>query len=255
MLMENFELTGLPEMLRQSWANACEIVRTGGVCHHPTSGHVAVASLTSVDLYVINNHKCRCKGYEIRNMCAHVLAAAHQTDTMLRAVTSYRPPKASSLLPKSPDAGRKPNHHPRKRLPPHQQLPINRSLFRPAIELSQTSSEPAEKIIKFVRLIDTQSTVCYGCGGMFRQKRNDPPPPPPYDIVITTTLRRAFRKRNTNRVTISSTPENVYFHIFRSCLTQQGVLLKKDNFINDVRPIFLKECHKLKVLKEFGINL
>jgi hypothetical protein len=247
-------MSGLPKIFRKSWENACQIISVGGVSRHPTNGKPVVISLTSKELYVISGHTCSCPRFKSLNMCAHVLAAAFDMDSLFQAVLTYRPPAIPSTIQKPSGAGRKPNQNPRNRIPIEKSTLLDRSNFHSLLP-STPPQEDEEKQYRFVRLVDTQSTVCYGCEGKFREKKNGPPPPPPYDIVIKTKTRKVYRQRGTCTVKISAQPENVYLHMVKKCLAQRDMTLNANNYIVDVLPGFLKECHRLKAVKEFGIRL
>lgn len=101
---------------------------------------------------------------------------------------------------------------------------------------------------------DTSATTCYGCKGKVREKPSAPPPPPPYDLFIRHFERRVYNRPGETKLRISTKPEMVYFHPFKSCVNltvqdlKDGRLLPKD----DIEQC-LNQAHKRLLLKEFGM--
>ena len=136
---------------------------------------------------------------------------------------------------------------PRKNHPPRDVSQYGERVEAP---FPSEDSYPYELI--FVK--DTSATTCYGCKGKVREKPSAPPPPPPYDLFIRHFERRVYNRPGETKLRISTKPEMVYFHPFKSCVNltvqdaKDGRLLAKD----DIEQC-LNQAHKRLLLKEFGM--
>lgn len=61
-------------------------------------------------------------------------------------------------------------------------------------------------------------TTCYGCANKFRPSMNDSPPPEPYDVVLCRKQVRAYTPKGSVGLRFTLKPENVFFHLKRSCV-------------------------------------
>ena len=117
---------------------------------------------------------------------------------------------------------------------------------------------PNSQLLRLTWLKGTRITTCYGCGNKFRSSRHDPVPPEPYDVVVIGTKQiRAYTPRGATGISFSTKPENVYFHLKKSCvLVQCSNTISKDNFIvYDDEKLKIKFSHQNMLRKEFGIDL
>ena len=81
-------------------------------------------------------------------------------------------------------------------------------------------------------------------------------PPPPHDFVIGHKEKRRYRDPNTLQMTITSKPENVYFHTSQTCIR-----LRHPYFIPSMLHVapsvvgMLSPTHKIHLRSEFGIMI
>ena len=86
---------------------------------------------------------------------------------------------------------------------------------------------------------DTSATTGYGCKGRIRH----------FEI-------RVYNRPGDTKLRLSSKPEMVYFHPFKSCVNltvqdvSEGKLIVKDGIAQ-----YLNEAHKRLLMKEFGFVL
>lgn len=256
-----FEMSGLPEYLHGSWANAEKIIELGGICQHPSDpDKYCVMSLTqgyvhTVQRFMSGNINCsNCPRFDSYGICAHTLALSRWIGTADEYVAKYTPEVDKFVrfhLPRK--AGKKPGEKSRVRVNRKEQR--NTAGWKDRVAITDSSSaEYSKYTVTFVR--DTTATTCYGCGGKVRDKPSQNPPPPPFDIFLKRYECRVFKKRGETNLSISKNKEPVYYHPLQSCLNKKH---GEGNACNIVVPDNVKKqlCpgHKETLLKEFSIKI
>ena len=93
--------------------------------------------------------------------------------------------------------------------------------------LESIDSFPKPESLHLRWLEGSRVTTCYGCEEKFRSSMHTPPPPVPYDVVLCRAQIRAYMPKGKVGLRFSLKPENVFFHITRSC-----VKMKSSDHIN-----------------------
>ena len=249
-----FEMSGLPEYLHGSWANANKIIELSGICQHPSDPtKYCVMSLTQGSVHTVQNFKSgnlncsNCPRFDSYGICAHTLAVSKWIGVVDGYVAKYTPDVnkfVRSHLP--PKAGKKPGEKTRVRN--NGKKPRHTAGWRDRVAIADSSNDEYSKYtITMVR--DTAATTCYGCGGKVRDKPSQNPPPPPFDIFLKRYECRVFKKRGENNLSISKSKEPVYYHPLQSCLNKK---YGEGNADNIVVP---DHGHKETLLKEFGLEI
>ena len=84
---------------------------------------------------------------------------------------------------------------------------------------------------------------------------SDPSPPEPYDVVLCRKQVRAYTPRGTVGLRFTLKPENIFFHLKRSCVqmkNSEGVSAAS-LLLSDTDKENLKTSHKIMIRKEFGV--
>ena len=95
----------------------------------------------------------------------------------------------------------------------------------------------------------------YGCGNKLRNSMSDPSPPEPYDVVLCRKQVRAYTPRGTVGLRFTLKPENIFFHLKRSCVQMKNSEGVSANslVLSDTDKENLKTSHKMMIRKEFGV--
>ena len=100
----DFDLTGLPEVLKGSWLNAKRILDKDGVGTTPGDSKSRIVVSTSRDVFHcvrIDNFripkKCGCKRFEELKVCAYIFAVAFLEETLDKILDNYYPQLPSVL--------------------------------------------------------------------------------------------------------------------------------------------------------------
>ena len=255
----NFDEFNLPEFLKGTWKNASRIVALEGIGPFPNdAGKRTVISLSSPTVHTVEikskgkEFVCddHCPRFKECAICAHTVAVAYKVGKLEEFVASYEVPIAQMVQAGIPGrSGMKDNKRVRKRKRAGNP-PRDVSQYGERVEARQVPgdvSSPYELV--FVK--DTSATTCYGCKGRVREKPSAPPPPSPYDLFIRHSEIRVCNRPGDTKLRLSSKPEMVYFHPFKSCVNlsvvSEGKLIVKDGIEQ-----YLNEAHKRLLMKEFG---
>lgn len=181
-----------------------------------------------------------------------MIAVAHNDGVLQDLVVKWEPNLSKlvqSFIPKA--AGRKPG--PRR----------NRLSRAPKQGDVGQLEDPLEDVTAFDKpepyylrwLEGSKVTTCYSCGSKFRNSMSDPPPPEPYDVVLCRKQVRAYTPRGTLGLHFTLKPENVFFHLKRSCVqmkNSEGVSAAS-LVLSDTDKENLKISHKMMLRKAFGV--
>ena len=261
----SFDDYNFPEFLRGSWANANKIVQLDGIGPFPNDERKrTVLSLTSGTVHTVEirasgkKFSCdnSCPRFKECGICAHTIAVAFKVGKLKELSEEYHI-ILSQMVPIPDSSGKKEHEKARKRKRTEQFPPRDLSQYgdRLASRSEGCSSEQGQPY-ELVFVKDTAATTCYGCKGRVRNKPSDAPPPPPHDVFIRHRERRLYNRPGETKIRISSTPEMVYYHPFKSCtnLTAGDVREGKLIVADDVQKN-LSTLHKRVLFKEFGMML
>lgn len=181
-----------------------------------------------------------------------MIAVAHNDGVLQDLVVKWEPNLSKlvqSFIPKA--AGRKPG--PRR----------NRLSRAPKQGDVGQLEDPLEDVTAFDKpepyylrwLEGSKVTTCYGCGSKFRNSMSDPSPSEPYDVVLCRKQVRAYTPRGTLGWHFTLKPENVFFHLKRSCVQMKNSEGESaaSLVLSDTDKENLKISHKMMLRKEFGV--
>ncbi|CAB4003812.1 Hypothetical predicted protein [Paramuricea clavata] len=241
-ILPDFESTGLPRNLKQLWSNAEIILQKNGVTKvQASSGLSAVISLRKPN----QNYK----------MCSHVIAASQQDGTLGELIAKWQPNLSNivqSSIPKK--SGKKPGP---KRVCGFTCAPEQRDINRLDDPLKDVPAFPKPEALHLRWIEGSRITTCYGCENKFHASVNAPPPPPPYDVVLCRAQIKAYTPRGSVGLRFSFKPENVFFHLRRSCvdLKSSEPVTAESVVVSESDRQKLRSSHKVMLRKEFGVVL
>ena len=260
-ILPDFESTGLPRNVKQSWSNAEMILQENGVTKiQASSGLSAVISLRKPNQVhivkkVSGGISCDCDGFKNYKMCSHVIAASQQDGTLGELIAKWQPNLSNivqSSIPKK--SGKKPGP---KRVRGFTRAPEQRDINRLDDPLKDVPAFPKPEALHLRWIEGSKITTCYGCENKFRASVNAPPPPPPYDVVLCRAQIKAYTPRGSVGLRFSFKPENVFFHLRRSCvdLKSSEPVTAESVVVSESDKQKLRSSHKLMLRKEFGVVL
>lgn len=260
-ILPDFESTGLPRNVKQSWSNAEMILQKNGVTKiQASSGLSAVISLRKPNQVhivkkVSGGISCDCDGFKNYKMCSHVIAASQQDGTLGELIAKWQPNLSNivqSSIPKK--SGKKPGP---KRVRGFTRAPEQRDINRLDDPLKDVPAFPKPEALHLRWIEGSKITTCYGCENKFRASVNAPPPPPPYDVVLCRAQIKAYTPRGSVGLRFSFKPENVFFHLRRSCvdLKSSEPVTAESVVVSESDKQKLRSSHKLMLRKEFGVVL
>ena len=257
----DFDLTGLPEVLKGSWLNAQRILNKDGVGPAPGDPKSRIVVSTSRDVFhrvKIDSSRipkrCDCERFEELKVCAHIFAVAFLEETLDKILDNCYP-QLSSVLKPPVSVGKKPHQTVRKRKStPKEPRDLKKYKQRIQVDDDDIPHIPPDKY-QLVFAKDTKMRVCYGCGGTVRPTL-DFEPPSPWDIVFTRKEFRVYNRKGTQTLSISANKENVYYHPRMRCLKAKNADVNKDSvYIPDTIKRKLDELHRKQLRKDFGVQL
>ena len=257
-VLPDFECSGLPNIMEETWSKAELILQKNGVTKvQATVGMYVVISTSRPHLpHIVNtvngSVKCDCEAFKIHHICSHAIAVAHANGELQNLLAKWEPNLSSlvqSSIPKA--AGRKPGPK-RQRF---SRAPEQRNVSRLADPLEEVNAFEKPEPYYLRWLEGSRVTTCYGCENKFRPSMNDSPPPEPYDVVLCRKQVRAYTPKGSVGLRFTLKPENVFFHLKRSCVELKNAdRLTVDSLVlSDVDKQNLKTTHKMMLRKEFGI--
>ena len=145
-----------------SWKNANEIVQSDCIGDVPGQSNMKICmSLTQDEphlLRIANAGKkvsCDCKGYESKNLCAHVIATAYKLKTLEDIILLWEPNLTWQLSTSLPaGSGKKPNEKRKRKR--------KSTSDRDTSKYSERNASEDDKY-HVVFLSETRATTCYGC--------------------------------------------------------------------------------------------
>lgn len=239
-------------MFKEPWKNAGELVRKKEIVKPPWNANMRIVpSLTNpATPHIVQGTnmwktvKCDCKGFEVRGLCAHVLAVAKIENTLATVIGKWQPSLTKQVRAIGPkQAGQKPG--PKRTR--HQPLQRNVSDYG---KRTKTDTPQQDTMFEVINVSKCKATTCYGCGAKFRKKASDPPPAAPWDILLRRKEYRVYRGEN-NALKISAKLENVYYHVTKACVLKKVELINRDQIVIPEH-IHLQRLHKEQLTKEFG---
>ena len=258
--LPSFEYSGLPPLFRACWKNADTILKKNGVTKvaGAVSTYVVISLSNPSQPHIVNNTKkavnCNCEGFKERKICAHSLAVSHVAGILEKTVSRWTPNLSNlvqNTIPKK--SGKKPGPQRYRASHTAQERDIHSLDDRHDGVVPFPTLEP----FRLTWLEGSRITSCYGCGNKIRATMHHPVPPEPYDIVIGRKQIRAYTPQGSTGLRFSAKPENVYFHLKKSCVAKQcSDPVSKDSLIvSDDQKSKLKFSHRNMLRKEFGIDV
>lgn len=220
-ILPNFDCSGLPKIMEETWSKADLILQKDGVTKiQATAGMYVVISTSRPDQpHIVNkvngSATCDCEAFKSRNICSHVIAVAHKSDDLQDLLGKWEPNLSNlveSSIPKA--AGRKPGPK-RNRF---SRAPEQRDVTRLGDPLKDVDAFAKPEPFYLRWLEGSRVTTCYGCGNKFRPSMNDSLPPEPYDVVLCRKQIKAYTPKGSMGLRFTLKQENAFFHLKRSCV-------------------------------------
>ena len=257
-ILPDFDCSGLPKTLEETWSKADQILQKNGITKvQAATGMSVVISLSKpTQPHIVNTTNgsvsCDCEAFKSRNICHHVLAVAHSNGELQELIVKWQPNFSSlvqSAIPKS--TGRKPG--PKRNRFSRTPEQRNVSQLQDPLEDVTAFEKPEPYYLRWLQ--GSRITTCYGCGNKFRPSINHPPPPEPYDAVLCRKQIRSYTPKGTVGLKFTLKPENVFFHLKRSCVEMKNSdgVTAESLLLSDVDKQNLKTSHKMMFRKEFGV--
>ena len=257
-ILPNFRCSGLPRIMEETWSKAELILQKEGVTKVQAADGMFVAISTSKphQPHIVNtvngSVKCDCEAFKSRDICSHVIAVAHKNGKLQEIIAKWEPNLSSLVQSSIPKAvGKKPGPK-RNRFT---RTPEQRDVGRLEDPLHHVHAFDKPEPYHLRWLEGSRVTSCYGCGNKFRPSMNDSPPPEPYDVVLCRKQVRAYTPKGSVGLRFTLKPENVFFHLKRSCVEQKNSdgVTAHSLVLSDVDKQNLKKTHKMMLKKEFGV--
>eukprot|EP00112_Aurelia_sp_Birch-Aquarium-sp1_P002552 Seg1282.3 transcript_id=Seg1282.3/GoldUCD/mRNA.D3Y31 product="hypothetical protein" protein_id=Seg1282.3/GoldUCD/D3Y31 len=200
------------DLMKSPWADDSYLVKSESNPHNPNSVSFSKAR---------HSVKCSCPRFQYHSVCKHAISVAFTEGFVENLVKKWAPNLSRQMQPTVPPrTGQKKNERGQRKRNPVQ----HRNIQGYSDNLSAENHGPIDEQLNVVFLNTTRATTCYGCKGKFRSSSDvglGIVPPVPYDIVLTRRERRVFTQPGTNTIRIAKTPENVYYHTQKRCLSEK----------------------------------